>query len=228
MRRALHVLGLAALLGIMATSAHAGAVNWSGIYGGGAIGYASATTETSLDVAGFNDVLTVDGFGGEGFAFTGVAGADAQIGNVVLGGWGSWTADALETTINAQVPGLISGDLVTTEIEQRWAIGGRAGYLVTDRTLLYALVGYTQAKMSDLKIPPLAASFATPDLTGIVYGGGIEIQLERGLFLRAQYTYSDFDRESIELAPGIGLDIAPHVQEASVGITYKFDAFGAR
>lgn len=231
MRTNRNAIGLAALLGLalaFAAPAMAGGAKWTGIYAGGAIGYASATTETSLDLLGFNDLITLDGFGAEGVSFTGLAGGDIQTGDFVLGVWGSFTGDDLETKASIDLPGFGS-ELFSTEIENRWAFGGRIGYLLNEKTLVYATAGYTQAQMSDLRIPLLGllggpTSFAIDDLKGYLVGGGIEVELHDGLFLHVQGTYSAFDKEAIEIAPGIAsVDIEPHIIEARAGVTYKFN-----
>lgn len=88
--------------------------------------------------------------------------------------------------------------------ENMWTIGGRLGYLVTPRVLVYGLAGYSQlnldgeldAKFSD----PLGGPHSTnanvsinERVDGWTVGGGVEAKLEKRLSLKLEYRYSHFD-----------------------------------
>lgn len=221
-------LGLLCAAMFLAAPAQAGS-NWTGCYVGAAAGYATATTEASLDVATFPSVATIDGLSADDASITGQVGCDAQLSRVVLGVWGSYTVGDLETSVSLGAP-LPGGDLFNVAIEDRWAIGARAGYLLSNDVLLYGLVGYTEAKTSSLDTPLFGASFAVPDLEGIIYGGGVELSLTDGLYLQVQYTYADYNDAQIGLiaAPPVNLNFETHVQEVRLGLSYKYDFWSAR
>ena len=100
----------------------------------------------------------------------------------------------------------LSGDL---DRAGTWTVGGRLGYLVTPRFLVYGLGGFSRmnqdgsvtAAFDGPKYAPLPTSvtLTTGDLDGWTTGGGIETKLDRidkRLSLKVEYRYSRFEGDS--------------------------------
>jgi len=216
------LLRLTAALAALTLSTAAYAGPWTGCYGGGAAGYQSALTDTSLDFAGLGSI-GVDSLGAQGGSMTVLAGCDIQVERFVFGAWGDFTwSDADFSVTMTGAP----GNLVQTGVDTSWAVGGRAGYVFVPGALAYVLAGYTQAEMDDITFPGLAPGFAlsVPTLDGYVLGGGAEISIGSGLYLQAQYTYADYDQADIALGPGVSLGLDTDIQTARIGLLYRFSA----
>src|SRR5262249_54436156 len=130
-------LGIALALSVTAASAdgyqgvRAGPYDqpfsWTGFYLGAGVGYSIGTSELTP--------LTTD-VGLQGLQGVVSAGYDLQVNhNVVLG------------VLVDYAFGNVDGDLspLRFTISNQWAVGARAGYLVTARSLWYANAGWTRA-----------------------------------------------------------------------------------
>lgn len=79
------------------------------------------------------------------------------------------------------------------EINHTWNFGGKLGFLVTPRLMLYGVGGYTQAgidKSVAFKYGPTFDDFDTP--RGWFAGGGGELKLRPGLSLKLEYRFADY------------------------------------
>lgn len=229
---ALGLFAIAAALVLSAAlpaKAYAGSP-WTGCYAGIGGAYGSALTDTSLNVTSKTTtgaIIDVDSFGAEGAGIFGTVGCDMQVPNskFVVGVFGDyqWFND---TTWTVGLPLLTPKALAEMSLDSTWAVGGRAGYLLTPDVMLYGLAGYTQANTSDLSSPLLGGSLAVPNLKGYELGAGTEVALGKGFFVQAQYVWANYDAESINIASSpkgsldLGLDTT--VQTARLGLTYKF------
>ena len=195
------------------------AENWTGCYLGGAGGYSAALTDTSIGEPGF--AVGVDSLGAQGGSVTGLLGCDMQVApRVIMGVWGDWTYDP-DTTFSVTATGFPT--LLQTSLENRWGVGGRAGYLVQPGSLVYVLAGYTQAQTSNITSPAGGFVIGVPDLKGYVIGLGSEFSLGSGLFLQAQYSYANYAKENIALGGPFVLGLDTDVQTARVGLLFKFN-----
>jgi outer membrane immunogenic protein len=90
-----------------------------------------------------------------------------------------------------------------------WTVGGRLGYLVTPRLLVYGLGGFSRmnqngevtAEFDGPKYAklPTSVTLKAGDLNGWTVGGGVETKLDRidkRLSLKVEYRYSQFDGDS--------------------------------
>ena len=99
--------------------------------------------------------------------------------------------------------GKVAGDL---EIESQLNIGGRLGFLLNPRILVYGVGGYTKLNLKgDVGVylkgyhgyPGAYVGIAVPDsLSGHFYGGGAELKLRENVSLKVEYRRSDLDFES--------------------------------
>ena len=200
------------------------AANWTGCYVGVGTGMASTTNNASLDIEGGPSLLSIDGLGSNGMVFGGQVGCDIQISKgFVVGAWGSYDWHDQEWSIAS---GLISGPLATMSIDSQWAIGGRAG-VVVNNVLLYGLIGYTEMQTSAVQVPLAATSFAVPDFSGMVFGGGMEMAIGNGLFLTGEYRYSRFNSEAAPIIPGVlNLNMEPDMHAFAARLSYRFQVPG--
>ncbi len=82
-------------------------------------------------------------------------------------------------------------------LSNAWAVGARAGYVLSGGVMPYALIGYTK---SDLSLP--AGTPISSDLKGWMMGGGIEVPLAKNLSFAGEARWTRFDK--IDLTP-VGL-----------------------
>ena len=79
------------------------------------------------------------------------------------------------------------------DINHTWNVGGRLGFLVTPKLLLYGVGGYTQAGIDNsIHVPwgPKLDDFDNPK--GWFVGGGGEVKLHHGVSLKLEYRYADY------------------------------------
>lgn len=197
------------LLAMLTLSWPAAAGSWTGCYGGAALGYASTVTDIGFDISGFTGSAT--GLGTDGTVASLRAGCDYQMDRVVIGAWGdySWLQDH-EQSIS--IAGLGSA---AVGLDTMWAAGARAGVTVGKDTLIYALIGYTEAH----------GTGGLPNLDGLVYGGGIEVALGGGFTTSLEYRYADLDK-LVLTDGGDTLTFDPGMHMVRAGLTYRFSFDG--
>lgn len=215
------------LIGSVVAKAAEPAVQWSGVYVGAGVGYGASNTNVDIGATGFGSVAVIDGLGASGAALTLTIGADLKFDRFLIGAFLDWTRHDQDWSISSSlIPG---GTLARMEFDNQWTIGGRAG-VVLGSSLVYGLVGYTTLHTSDLAVPAAALTVGVPDFKGWSLGGGIEMALGNGLFLGAEYRFTQFDKETATLAlgPGITIGLEPEVHQATARLMYKLgvDAFG--
>jgi outer membrane immunogenic protein len=101
---------------------------------------------------------------------------------------------------------------VTLDPKRSLDFTARAGYLVTDNTLLYARGGYTNARVRTSIEDAGGFRSASDNRDGWLVGGGIERAISDNVSARLEYRYSD-------LSEGGG-KFDRH--QALVGIAYRF------
>lgn len=86
------------------------------------------------------------------------------------------------------------------KIGDSWAVGGRLGFLAMDNALIYALGGYSQAKVqSELSFlyEDYGVEMSNNDWQdGWFIGGGLETLLTQNISLKAEYRYNDYGKVS--------------------------------
>jgi outer membrane immunogenic protein len=209
-----------ALAWFYTSASRAEAGSFTGCYGGGALGYSAALSDTSLDHKVFGNIASVDSLAASGGQVTALAGCDMQVGKspLVLGIWGDHSWSEAEFSVNVG-----PATVLETGVDTSWAIGGRAGYVVVPGAMVYLKAGYTQAELNDISFPatPLAKPLSVPTLDGYVFGGGAEVGLGSGLYLQVDYSYADYDQADIALGKNTSLGLDVDVQTARVGILFR-------
>ena len=229
MKHLLTTTALATL--VFAAPAYAG----TSCYVGATVGYSVASADASLDVLpdAFGpgspaipgliravravDGLRVDGLSAEGANGGFTAGCDYRVNRFLIGGWADYTWHGAE--FKASIVGI---PIAEVELERQWSIGGRIGSYVTDNTLIYGLIGYTRVSTSDLTGPGYA--FGISDLDGVVYGGGLEVDVGSGVTIGAEYRYTDLEDRDVAIIPdALNLNLDTSIHTARVVAKYRFD-----
>jgi opacity protein-like surface antigen len=230
------------------------AVNWTGFYLGGAIGYGNANHDlsvrdyfkgycsdntSSIDFDPFSDpdrektlenrieaadpnpvwascedvdtkaepdesfstisgdsreIASLDGLNSTGLVGDIRVGYDQQLSNRLLAGvFGTYGFSSMD----ADGTNVLFGDSFKLERGDDWSVGARAGVLVNNSTLLYALAAYTQTEY-DLSVTSNAATLSkTTTFDGITVGGGIEFAAANNIFLGIEGTHTFYNKETI-------------------------------
>jgi len=188
---------------------------WTGCYlglGGGAGKYSEGTQLIVVRALPGIPVGTnfVDGLtqGGSGWFATAQGGCDYQFGGplgrrFVVGAFvdGDWSDISGRHTGGDVNIGLQQGN---EKLRSSWAVGGRAGLLVTPQLLTYVSGGYTEASFEAVSyVSALFPSFGTPtglQLPGRTHqgwfiGGGTEYALGwlPGLFWKTEYRWAEYN-----------------------------------
>lgn len=177
---------------------------WTAIYGGLHAGYGFANT--SISVPG---IFGFSGIGSNGWLIGGRIGADYQLGQRwVAGVLVEGNLQAIDTVIG------FGGANIRFSGDQRWAVRGRLGYLLTPETLLYVTGGFTQGRT---RISALGGS-ASLTTNGWQIGGGIETRLAGNWFMFGEYIHT-FSNSYGQFAP---LSVRPTSGTARIGVNYRF------
>lgn len=228
---------IAALAGALLLSTAAQAK--TSCYVGAQLGYSVASTDASLDIASnalypgspaIPGLVTVDGFSADGASGGFLGGCDYRMDRILVGAWGdfAWHGADFSAGLNTNPVAPINAGLEMS-IDRQWSIGGRAGVFVTDATLIYGLIGYTKVDTSDLTYSgsafgtPFSGSFAVEDLDGVVYGGGMEVDVGNGLVLGAEYRLTVLDSTDVQIIPNVAsLNLDSEIHTVRAVAKYKF------
>ena len=108
------------------------------------------------------------------------------------------------------------------KLNDSWSIGGRAGYLMKPDTLVYVLGAYTQA---DFGFP---SGFNNSSFPGYSVGGGIETRICSNWFLKGEYRFSQFEKQTVYIweslvqsPPPVAISDAPSLQTGRLSLVYK-------
>lgn len=223
--------------------------NWTGCYIGGGAGYGwwnqdSQVVVTATGAPVFAQVIN----GGKGWFGQGQGGCDYQFNMplgtwnipVVIGAFGDWEGGSIQGT-QSTVTGVGSENESST-----WAVGGRAGYLVSPRFLTYFDGGFTQARFDQINynfsggilgFGPSGVSLPATTYNGWFIGSGFEYALDwlpiPGLFLKTEYRYAQYNTATPGFfiaatgAPfGTSLQTTKFTQMVSTELVWRFNWFG--
>jgi outer membrane immunogenic protein len=230
------------------------ASSWTGFYAGLGLGLRSTQadlTTTSVLQDGvardLNGAVLTQPFDGTGFRINPYAGYNWQVApHWVVGvegdvGFGDQTT-ALPGFRSSPWAGSSTFAVDSLSVKTGWdaSVRGRAGYLLTPSTLVYATGGLAWQHFDVTSVcvgatcndatPTSVSNSATK--TGWTFGGGLETALWGNWLLRAEYRYADFGTAAFAIArtrtgagPTLTVDnfdtkLRTHI--ASVGVAYKF------
>ncbi len=206
----------------------------------------------------FDASLNVDGIGGEGVVGTLQVGYDWQFDTRgVFGVFADADLSGISSDINFSASALDdnyalsgSGEI---DMDWMWTIGARLGYLTTPDTMIYVLLGYTQAEFDDANfslnfndeladlIGVNAAQSVSTNLdsfSGYSVGAGIETRLSRNWGVKLEYRYTELSSEELFsvnetfetdlvgddfVEVGASAEVEPSIHTGRVALTYRFN-----
>jgi outer membrane immunogenic protein len=190
--------------------------SWTGLYLGVAVGGGFIDYDTD-----FFGVVNIDGFSGEGWLVEGTIGFDYQMGAFVVGALADVNWSNIETEASIDIFGGVEGYL-----ETEWGFDAllRAGFLLNDRALLYAVGGYSWQNLEAGFDIGGGGDSEDEDLDGWTIGAGIEAMLTDSLSVKGEYRYTMFDEFGYDLdGGGDDIELDPSQHTVRLGVNYKFN-----
>jgi outer membrane immunogenic protein len=189
---------------------------WAGFYVGAHAGYAVTKPRYTEADADFNTNPKMDGF-----VFGPYAGYNFQSGSVVFGIEADASFGSLKAGANPNNP-----DNNYSAFDQKWSgnVRARLGYAFGS-ALLYVAGGVAFA---DIKVDDVEADWGSASKThvGWTIGAGVDYAFTSNWIARAEYLYSDFGRDTFNIAfegiPNYDASVKPQSHTFRVGIAYKF------
>jgi outer membrane immunogenic protein len=206
--------------------------NWTGCYLGAGGGGAMTNNDHNDFVTGTNIAASPNSTAGaRGWFGTVQGGCDYQFGNWVVGAFADY--DFMDVHGSVTTFGTFGPTSTGSQkLDQQWAVGARAGYLVLPQLLTYVSGGYTQAHWTSTTLAvnpfnPAGGPFNLPGTTkgGWFIGTGDEYALTSflpGLFWKTEYRYSEFDRANV------GINVVATGLPTGVSETQKFREHSVR
>lgn len=155
-------------------------------------GYDNTTADADGDFSPGTQDRFDDGSGEglDGFVYGIGAGYDYQIGNFVVGA----EAEISDSTAGENNDGAFGpGSRADFEAERDIYVGGRIGYAVSPRGLLYAKGGYTNARYGlDIDDGAGFAQDFSATLDGFRVGAGFEYLVSGNVYGKVEYRYSNY------------------------------------
>jgi outer membrane immunogenic protein len=137
---------------------------------------------------------------------------------------------------------------LSSEMGDTWSVGARLGYLVNQRTLVYAMGGYSEAEFSlsgsvegsliGNPFGPYSVGSGQSWRQGYFVGGGLETMLAENLSAKLEYRYAQYDGGSFEVEDtfsigGDGGDVIggaamsdPDVHSIRAALSWRFGNWG--
>ena len=221
--------------------------NWTGCYVGGGGGYAFWQQDSFLTIGGVPATASQSN-GGKGWFGQGQVGCDYQFTasyfgvQTVIGAFSDIAGGSINGS--SSFPGFTGSERESST----WAVGGRAGVLVTPRFLTYFDGGFTQARFDgvnyNIAVPgggPSGLSLAAQTYNGWFIGSGFEYAFTwlpiNGLFLKTEFRYSQYGGNngvSVPLTGSVGgipvtgaaLNSQKATEFVSTELVYRFNWFG--
>lgn len=178
--------------------------NWTGCYVGGGAGYGMSNQDNSYVFPPDVLVNLTSTGGGRGYLGTVQGGCDYQFAgpgtNFVVGAFADYDFASIKGNVN--VGPFSNGQ---EKLSSQWALGGRAGLLVSPNLLTYFSAGYTEAHFDAITLfntfppnVPTGSYLGSRNYQGYFLGGGAEYALGvlPGLFWKTEYRFSDLGTQT--------------------------------
>ncbi len=181
MKSPLISIALAAALGAAVTPAQAETYN--GPYVGVTAGWERGEIADRIKTQPINgeasrDALVLGGYAGYNHKVTD---------RIVIGAEAGFSA-----TVDDRVSATSAGRALTIDPRYSFDLSARAGYLVTDKALVYVRGGYANTRVRTTLAAASGPVTASDNLDGWQVGGGVEYAITDRISARAEYRYSDF------------------------------------
>lgn len=175
-----------------AAAVPASAQTFSGPRVEGRVGW-DGTSISILDIRDFNGRGT---FGGSStssdFVYGAELGFDVQAGSMVFGGYAGIEGSGTEETEEGNI---------TFETGRNLTAGGRAGFMLNPNLLAYGKAGISRGRLTPtFGTGANSAPFAnySRNRDGFHFGGGLEFALQRGFYVRGDYTHTKYEEFEID------------------------------
>ena len=150
----------------------------------------------------------------DGVVYGGQVGYDFQVGSAVLGIEGEATGSTNKDTTN----GIVAvGDQFRVSAGRDLYVGGRVGFVVGERALIYAKGGYTNARINTRYSLGTATTEDHADAEGWRAGAGVEFSLSNNLYAKAEYRYSNYSNID---GTNADIDLDRHQVVAGLGVRF--------
>ncbi|UIJ45289.1 porin family protein [Sphingomonas cannabina] len=148
----------------------------------------------------------------DGVVYGGAVGYDFQAGQAVFGAEAELTGSSADTRANDV---LAAGDRLRVDTGRDIYVGGRIGYAVSPRALLYAKAGYTNQRI-DARYDTATTSVSDhANLDGYRLGAGIEYKITPTAYIKGEYRYSNYSK-----LDDYDVDLDRHQLLAGVGVRF--------
>jgi outer membrane immunogenic protein len=218
--------------------------NWTGCYVGAGGGYAFWQQDSFVVSPGGAPLTASQSNGGKGWFGQGQVGCDYQFTapyfglQTVIGAFSDIEGGSINGS--SSFPGFTGSERESST----WAVGGRAGVLVTPRFLTYFDGGFTQARFDGVNYNfafagggPSGVSLAAQTYNGWFIGSGFEYAFTwlpiNGLFLKTEFRYSQYGGNGVNVPlsgvplPGVfSLNSQKATEFVSTELVYRFNWFG--
>lgn len=181
MKSSLISIALVAALGAAAAPAHA--ESYSGPYVGVTAGWDRGEIAERIDTRPITAEASRDALVLGGYAGYNVRAAD----RIVIGAEAGFSA-----TVDDRVTATSTGRPLTIDPRYSFDLSARAGYLLTDKALVYVRGGYANNRVRTTFAAAAGPLTASDNLDGWQVGGGVEYAITDRISARAEYRYSDF------------------------------------
>jgi len=156
-------------------------------------------------------------FGDSGLSWGGFAGYGFTVGKAYLGIEGEVeTSSAGHTHIRAP-----TGRTFAVDKKVGYGAGLRLGYVLDDRALLYGRAGLMRTKFATRYTTGSVSIDQDDTQTGYRFGGGIEVPVASSVFLRLDFTRTDYGRYVVDYGNGVDR-FETHENLFKLAIGYRF------
>ncbi|MEZ0242854.1 MAG: outer membrane protein [Sphingomonas sp.] len=148
----------------------------------------------------------------DGVVYGGAVGYDFQVGHAVIGFEGEATG---ATTKQRATSVIVPGDAFRVSAGRDLYVGGRVGFTVGPRALIYAKGGYTNAQVDTRYVSGTTTVDDSETLDGWRLGAGAEVNVSGNVYVKGEYRYSNYTQ-----ANNTAIDLDRHQVVAGVGVRF--------
>lgn len=177
------LISIAAIAALGAAAAPAQADTFEGPYVGVTAGWERSEIADRIDARPITGEASRDALVLGGYAGYNLKATD----RIVIGAEAGFSA-----AVDDQARVTSGGRPLTIDPRYSFDLSARAGYLVTDKALVYVRGGYANSRVRTTFAPATGSPIVTSDnLDGWQIGGGVEYAISDKISARAEYRYSD-------------------------------------
>ncbi|TPG52799.1 outer membrane protein [Sphingomonas glacialis] len=159
----------------------------------------------------------------DGLTYGGDIGYDAAFHGVVVGVEGEVTGSTADVSNAPTSAGALGYGRVKTGRDLY--VGGRLGYVVAPKTMIYAKGGYTNARLDLTANNGTTTTGNHYNLDGYRVGAGVEQKIGRTTYAKVEYRYSNYGDARLEYANGgntNNFDVNTDRHQVVVGLGVRF------